>query len=129
MKSKTFKDYINELKAVNEQVAMAEELLKGAKEKKYKLQDEAIVAMNEMGVKRAEDGNYQLILTKKKTYKVANILLFASEFNTRKVPQASYMKQDTMAMMRIANEWMKKGEEVKGLVEESKEYLTLKEKV
>jgi len=125
---KTFKEYIEELKHIDDQIKMASEIVSEQRGRKVALQEEIIKAMKDMGVGRAESDTHQLILGKRKSLKVINPIAFSSEFKKRNVPVQNYMREDARAMQSIAKEWIKKGEDVQGLQEETKEYLSLKEK-
>lgn len=125
---KTFKEYIEELKHIDDQIKMASEIVSEQRGRKVALQEEIIKAMQDMGVGRAESDTHQLILGKRKSLKVVNPIAFSSEFRKRNVPVQNYMREDARAMQSIAREWIKKGENVQGLQEETKEYLSLKEK-
>ena len=125
---KTFKEYIEELRHIDDQIKMASEIVSEQRNRKVALQEEIIKAMKDMGVGRAESDTHQLILGKRKSLKVINPIAFSSEFRKRNVPVQNYMREDARAMQSIAKEWIKKGEDVQGLQEETKEYLSLKEK-
>lgn len=125
---KTFKEYIEELRHIDDQIKMASEIVSEQRNRKVALQEEIIKAMQDMGVGRAESETHQLILGKRKSLKVINPIAFSSEFRKRNVPVQNYMREDARAMQSIAKEWIKKGEDVQGLQEETKEYLSLKEK-
>ena len=125
---KTFKEYIEELKHIDDQIKMASEIVSEQRGRKVALQEEIIKAMQDMGVGRAESETHQLILGKRKSLKVINPIAFSSEFKKRNVPVQNYMREDARAMQSIAKEWIKKGENVQGLEEETKEYLSLREK-
>ncbi len=125
---KTFKEYIEELRHIDDQIKMASEIVSEQRGRKVALQEEIIKAMQDMGVGRAESDTHQLILGKRKSLKVINPIAFSSEFKKRNVPVQNYMREDARAMQSIAKEWIKKGEDVQGLQEETKEYLSLKEK-
>ena len=125
---KTFKEYIEELRHIDDQIKMASEIVSEQRGRKVALQEEIIKAMQDMGVGRAESDTHQLILGKRKSLKVVNPIAFSSEFRKRNVPVQNYMREDARAMQSIAKEWIKKGEDVQGLQEETKEYLSLKEK-
>lgn len=125
---KTFKEYIEELKHIDSQIEMASNILIEQRNKKAMLQEEIIKTMKDMGVGRAESDTHQLILGRRKSLKVTNPIAFSSEFRKRNIPVQNYMREDARAMQSIAKEWIKKGEDVQGLQEETKEYLSLKEK-
>ncbi|HQF37008.1 MAG TPA: hypothetical protein PLL26_05215 [Candidatus Dojkabacteria bacterium] len=127
-KMKTFKEYIEELKHIDSQIEMASNILTEQRNKKAMLQEEIIKTMKEMGVGRAESDTHQLILGRRKSFRIINPIAFSSEFKKRNVPVQNYMREDIRAMQSIAREWIKRGEQVQGLEEEVKEYLSLKEK-